>query len=456
MKKNTLFAVVFLMFFAVSFTACIKENVIELEQDIAPIDDEVSNTDSAFVSVPVRYISLNEARQELENILAAMDFSISKSGRKRSISSGFTLSSERKSLLKSSVSKDTTSIIVHVFNFEDEGGFAFMSATTATPSLLALTEDGNIDTTKEIDNPGMIFFLESLERYLANQEPVDDSVVSLSKRSHYPVHKCQYVFYTPKGGLCKTHWHQFMPYNKYCQTTEGKRAYAGCTPIATAQLLTIFKYPFEYNGYPFKWTNMSDDNAALLIQQLGLPHNLEVKYHDTTSTESSLASEYNIPRTLKNLGFSDGGKIIDYNTEKVVEELQKGNGIVVSGKSHRIKHTQKFLGIRVNTYYSHKEGHSWLVHGAFKQIMYEGTYYKKTKDTVWKTPTEETYVLCNWGWKTYDEYEGYYEYNGYYSSGVFDAIADVHFKEDYFSLSKSNEKDGYYQYLLTALVGVKK
>ena len=448
MKKNTLFAAALIAMLVAILTSCYKDNVFE--QDVKIGEESTPDTSSVNAVAPVRYVTLGEARQQLENILSEMDLSISKSGRVRRISSAFTLSSDVRTLKKSSSEDETEDVCVHVFNFEDEGGVAFMSATTATPPLLALTEDGCIDTTKEIDNPGMIFFLERLEDYLTdvNNTLVDyDTSVSLSKKF---IQTEVFDFYAPKNGYCKVHWGQESPYNMYC--TYSKKIYGdtrtGCTATALTQFLSVMKYPKAYKGYSFDWDKMiegkNDDKVARMMQLVGTSENIEASYGDLSKNEGTGGDFDNIPRTLKNLGFSSGGSISDYNTSKIISELKQGNCVLISGYAHIKKPALYVCGIRVRKT-TYKSGHTWLIHGGFtlttKIYSSHSPAGKKYRNSV------DSYVLCNFGWDGTAD--------GYYWSGVFDTNDGPDFDEAYYptKLSKNYEKDYWYQYKLEMLTG---
>ena len=67
---------------------------------------------------------------------------------------------------------------------------------------------------------------------------------------------------------------------------------------------------------------------------LGTSENLNMSYNTKTNGGSGAKSQ-NIPRTLKNFGYSDGGHLIDYNTKTIVSELKNKHSVLVSGFSHK-------------------------------------------------------------------------------------------------------------------------
>lgn len=51
------------------------------------------------------------------------------------------------------------------------------------------------------------------------------------------------------------------------------------------------------------------------MQQLGLSDNLDVQYEVIAEGNGSSANTADVPQTLINFGYSNGGTLIDYNTK---------------------------------------------------------------------------------------------------------------------------------------------
>ena len=456
MKKKLQFAIAVMLL----FSACSKEELTPPSmQPQSTFDVRCSEEEPEYDS----HISLDEARQDLETLLA--DFaSLSKSGNggfsSRKIADGFTLKSTRPSLSKSIGVADTAKI--HVFNFEDNGGFAIMSATREMPSLLAITDGGNIDTNEVIDDPGLIMFLSNLEGKPLNpsytMDPELKNVGTDSNGNKVIVDEdIKYTdydntIYNPIGGFCRVHWGQRSPYNKFCPIIDGDTSLTGCVATACAQLMSIYKYPNSYGGYYFHWNDMisgkNTDDIARLMQQIGLAQNVDMDY----GVNRSGADPANIPRTLVNFGYSCGGTLKNYDKNEVVDEIKNGYSVLLGGFTH--KYTKKILGIKVGT--SYDGGHRWLAHGVLtrtrgitykKVVRHLGTGGKVLQEfkSEGSRAEKDDYILCNFGW-------GDYYYNGYYLGDVFDAVEGPKFGE---SFNKSN-RDNYYQYKLTAVIGIRK
>ncbi len=387
-------------------------------------------------------ITLEEAREELELFLKST-CSLTKKGlfNTRIIKNGFTLRSDKQGLTKSL--KNSTTPKIHVFNFEDNGGFALMSATREMPSLLAITDGGNIDTNQVIDDPGLIMFLTNLEGQIKPEPAPDDQEPAYYITKEYGSYK--YTLHNPIGGYCKVHWNQHTPFNKYCPVKGKDTTIAGCVAVACAQLMSVYKYPASYDGYYYNWSKMitdsTNDGISKLIRQLGSKDNLDMDY----GVESSSADPVNIPRTLKRFGYSNGGTLKNYDKNEIVNEIKNGYCVLLGGFSHKVK--QKVLGITFNTY--HTGGHRWLVHGALtstRQVTTIKELNNKNRDVQVITSNESThYILCNFGWQDRT-------CNGYYLGDVFDTNKNPNYRE---SFTKS-DKDYFYQYNFTMVTGIRK
>ena len=351
---------------------------------------------------------------------------------------------------------------VHIFNFQG-GGYAIMSGDTRVTPMLVLTDKGEIPQDGVIDNPNLVPFLANMEFQIVKEieEFKENNRINENDEISVVYGKWEKTFSEMKEGYCPVAWGQGSPYNQFCPLTDGKLSSTGCVPTAVAQLLSVYKFPKRYNGYDFDWGIMNRyvktwnpyppaiPYVARIMQQLGLRQNLDVTYakypeNEDDENKGSSASTDNIPRTLKNLGFSSGGIKKDYNETDVVNELEKGYYVLVSGYAKETKHKKKFLGITVKTWYSYSGGHCWLVHGLLE--MRRSVFRIKNGQTIGSYTQRKYYLLCNMGWNGWD--------NGYYYSGAFDTDKGP---ETDFEKTRSNSKeDGNFRYKLSAVTGIRK
>ena len=399
MKKNMFFWIMALMICAA--VGCTDNSTYEPEKLPAPkkLSHEVTQA---------------EARQSLEKIIANMTTSATRSGEQKSLPPITSVYTTGKPAVETRVGEDVEPYF-HIFNFGDNEGFAIMSGDDRVEPLLALTFSGELTPETDIDNPGFEIAYSKMEDYYVAKTMSGPSVnpdIPIPPKDSFPTSIVEdSTYYFPmKFGYCPVKWGQGEPYNTYCTiTVDGvtKPAPTGCVTVAVAQLMAIYKYPDSYYYHPnneaatFNWDEMTNhplSDAGInkidsLMYLLGKPYNLCVIYGEETST----AFANDIPRTLEAFGYSNGGDWVNYNTDKVVNELKEGYPVLIGGK--RLKENGEI------------SGHRWLGHGLMKLISTHKLYRFPNGWITLDPPFESYYILCNWGW--------YGKADGYYLSNVF-------------------------------------
>lgn len=395
-------------------------------------------------------ITLEEARAELISLLADIDRQTTRSGGfgHRIISNSYVAHFGATVTRSDSVDGE---LPFYVFNFENEEGFAIMSSDNRLPSLIALASDGSLNEGDSIDNPGFEIFMEALGDWIitppgtggpgsgllppGDPKPgVDDSLPT-----YYHYSAWQNTVY-PQGGLCFVKWDQSYPYNNNCPIKNGSSTVTGCVATAVAQLMSIYKYPTSYKGKSYDWDAMTAYkyghlcsrsamiDMAHLMANLGTKENLDMEY----GIEASAAYPNNIPRTLKNFGYSKSGSLVTYSTTSIVNELKSGFPVLVGG------------------YTKENVGHRWLAHGLLvrsreRQTRSTINHYILSTDTVY-----EYYILNNWGWSGYAD--------GYFLSEVFDLYRGQSFGDNYPDIDndEKQKRSYYFEQNLNMVTGIRK
>lgn len=411
-------------------------------------------------------VSIDDAEKHLIEILDDLNTRALRSGAdapQRKIVSRY--STGRTSSMRTSEGEEP---YVHIFNFEGNNGYAIMSSDDRVSPLLALTFNGSLTPNVAVENPGMIVFLANMEEHYKREVEAQNELIEKFKALGLQIEFGPWKTwgYGMIGGSCKVQWGQDFPYNMYCPTKNGTKTITGCVATAVAQLMSVYEYPKSYQGYSFDWSEMNKhinnnrpypaaySQIARLMQQLGSKNNLNMDY-GLASDGGSGANPKNIPRTLKNFGFSNGGKLRSYDTGTVVGDLQYGHHVLIGGFEYRTLHKDKFLGITIRKHYTYSNGHRWLAHGLLerKRTMY---IYDKNHSLISKTSQSLWYPLCNFGW----DGDG----DGYYLSGAFDESSGPAYDwEGPFLRSITNSETGLsegtpsnFQYNVTAVTGIRK
>lgn len=422
------------------FKVCIATALIiacsscALEQE--PVNDELLRNDDLEKYV---YVSIDEARQMLEEfVLLFRENSRSSECNEIKIANSYSKAIK----LHASRSENSDSSYIHIFNFEDNNGFAIMSGDKRVCPVLAFVENGNLLEDEEVENPGFAIFLEGLAEYYNN------SIVGfVDEKSRATITRPTEITISNKAN-CKVKWNQSGdPYNNLSPIIDGLKAPAGCVPVACAQLMSIYSHPQKYNSSTYTWSEMTKfangyncsssakSQISDLLFQLGKSGNLGVSY----GLSGSGAKIEDIPQTLRNFGYSNGGRKCDYSEKDVVNEIGAGYPVIISG--FRTKHENKILGITINS--SYRDGHAWIADGYAK--------FFKTVDVVdengrilsstWYTTY---YIRCNWGWGG--------QYDGYFLSGSFHPSANPSFPDNY----NGRAEDYNYRYRVENVIGIRK
>ncbi len=411
-------------------------------------------------------VSIDEAQENLEGILATLTSNTRANS--RSIVPKVTSRFSTKGLVSRGGKNDAP--FVYVLNIGDKNGYAIMSSDRRLPSLLALVDSGELKPNSIIENPDQLIFLTNTSNYVNS---VLASGVGIPNKKyedgdHLVTGNWTTTMYDIPEISCKVKWGQDGNYSKYCpyiiRDDTSKHAYTGCIATATAQLMSIYKYPTNFRNYTFNWDKMTKKSSiynfysendtttinqiARLMQLLGVKENLNMQYESNGSN----AHIEDIPQTLLNMGYQNGGICKDYVTSDVVNELQNKYPVIVTGSDIKTVKRKRILGITVKTETSYT-GHAWLLNGLLKQTR-NNQMLDKDGNIKYEHTETNWYVLCNFGW------EG--SCDGYYLSYSFDVNKGPAFKEQTRAAAEETENttisgtDNYYQYKLKQLSGIRK
>lgn len=292
--------------------------------------------------------------------------------------------------------------LMYAINFADNQGFALVAADKRTSPVLAIIDEGsfNVDSLSEDKDEGFLAFIDNA----INMEKEDIQNYSAQTRS---MQTNGYVVNTIYSPILHTKWTQQDVYGQYCPN-----GIAGCTVIATAQILSYFKnighVNWAYNGTigssDLHWDKIISDcdshdgkllssscstsanEVAHLVRYLGIAFGAKYNKKSTSVGESKAIDWFNKWGGLK------ASSLKGYNESAIVSAIKAGNPVYARGNSGK----KKVFGIRVGW----KGGHAWIYDGAIIAS---------------KDGKSNTFVHCNWGWGGYK--------NGYYLSNAFDTKA---------------------------------
>ncbi|MDR0891123.1 MAG: C10 family peptidase [Mediterranea sp.] len=448
-------SVVWLLINILFLSSCSNEAIL------VPEAPKIANTNQYTVSY-------SEALQTLQKTLAEMEKSTEGTRapyKEKKIVSHYTLGQPTGTTLTRSANGEVGSPYVHIFNFEDNEGFAILSGDKRTAPIFAITDTGTLPEGGVVDNPGLAVFLANAEDSYNFSIANYNNKATTRTLATDTVYSNWRLFIRKTKGLSFNDWGQGFPYNDLAPVIDGQKAYTGCVATATAIIMAFYEYPSSNDGYTYNWSDMVNQmqypidtdcsnpatraQIARLFQQISISKNLDISFGigaDGSGTQSSY-----IPRTLRNFGYSNGGSYGGYNETTITNELMSGYIAAVSGYAAKTVKKKKFLGITISTRTTYSRGHTWVLDALMKR---ERTRTILNNNTTISSDTETEYLVhCNWGWDGKD--------NGYYYSGAFNATEN----EDYIPIGRidndgpkwTRSDDAFnFQYKINAITGIRK
>ena len=326
----------------------------------------------------------------------------------------------------------------HVINYEDNQGYALVSADSRTTPVYAYSTTGNINIDDAVENTGFGDFMDAATDYyiaelettetpastitpvLPTPEPTNPilllPIVEIDGVKYYYEGKESYI-QNAGGVLVDVSWGQGWPYNYYCGSNEdagllnGYCNVAGCAPVAAAQIMSYFQYPESFGGYLFDWNviltsscyknerysyNATYSAGALataqLIRQIGIAAN--TSYGVTSSTDVN-----DVDDMFRDFGYTCTGPV-NFNAGKVISSLERSCPVYARGRLS-----------------GSSFGHAWVI-DAYKRWVTYDTYYNYYEPyNIHHTSTVygDIYYHCNWG---------YCESSGTWCLDVFDGYSN--------------------------------
>lgn len=285
--------------------------------------------------------------------------------------------------------------IFYVINYQ-EGGFVLLAADNRYEPILSYSDDGYFDTNKETQPDGLIYWQNSITKDIQYVRENNIYQTAEIKYKWEHINLSNFAGKEPPGGGCvpelevvnpllSTIWDQECGYNSALPLSSCTpsslcgHVYAGCVPIAMAQVMKYHQYPTSYN-----WSNMPNNygtnTTAQFIKDIHSAFSTNIHYY---CTDTGVDQTYDISALIRNsFGYSSAGQNF-YNSTTVKNNLRANKPVILAGG-----------------------GHAWVADG-FKngKVCLEGG-------------GAEWYLLfhMNWGWDNGD-FNGWYSYNNFNPNG---------------------------------------
>lgn len=293
-----------------------------------------------------------------------------------------------------------TDTLLYVFNFNNDEGFAVVSASRKTEGLIAITENGNYKEGDSIDNPGFSFYMKQAKTYVETAMRAEASTRGTTIKYWKVTNDTINYIEIPKK--IQVSWGQGGIAGQFCPNY-----IAGCGPTAAVQIMSYYQHPtyFQYT-YPncditnqlVSWNLINqhtsvyshpsplcstypdlDTTIGRIFRQVG--HAAGATYHSDGSGTSTTVN--NILNVLRNFGYQVSD-LQNYSTNtNLISELQNNRLVFMSG------------------YNSENSGHGWVVDGGshlearnIAMVSEDGINW----EIYWDRIITVTYNHINWGW----------------------------------------------------------
>lgn len=290
--------------------------------------------------------------------------------------------------------------LFYLVNYKDKQGFMLLSADERMLPVYAMSDEGQLNLSDTIYNEALCAFFNLAKADALRITNLLDTTKFEGTIDKDPFDYTYDRSVQPMFSKNLRLIGQGSPFNKYCYTTTGEKAVAGCGPVAVASLLAYYKTPGQIRGRAIEWTaineNIKNDDFYHLIWEIGQEDYLNAEY-GTNSTSCSTSS---ICNSFPKLGLQPSNlvRFNDINAAKALEN----NPILVCG-AHP------------------KGGHAWIMDG---YIRYGALHHLSTVPEPGRS-YPYFFFHCCWGWD--NSANGYYYYK---SKNAIDGTADMLDKDD--------------------------
>ncbi|MBD5204269.1 MAG: hypothetical protein HDS82_05275 [Bacteroidales bacterium] len=283
----------------------------------------------------------------------------------------------------SSTRSSNEGIPFYIVNFKEKRGFAILSGDDRITSVYAFSDEGAINLKDTVNNIGLSYYIngimpeivaEEIEDYSKTNDDSANGVIPPGVIDPTPQPLPKYQFdVRPLLDPEQRIWNQRYPYNMYCKTATGERAKVGCGAVATALIMSYFKWPVNLEGKTFDWDNLlplkypSQRNYyAGFMEILGRPQYLNMSY----GVDGSGCEMDKIEYTFGLFGYKYD-KQDKIGLVEAKKSLKSGSPLMVFGKHMTIR----------------TMSHVFVVDGYCTEYLQD----------------EPAYLHIVWGWGSFDE-----------------------------------------------------
>ncbi|MDX1830499.1 MAG: C10 family peptidase [Lutibacter sp.] len=299
----------------------------------------------------------------------------------------------------------------YVINFE-EGGYIILSADKRIPPILGYSDTNTFNINESQYPDGLKFWMNDTKKQVTdiqnsnieqseNEKKVWESIQVNGLSYRVPPESCyEHTDIYTKGPLLSSLWYQSDGFNSALPTITCNgftfQVYAGCVPIAMAQVMKYYQYPTNYNWSSMPLTYATSTTANFIKDiwdAIGAVYGSSQPSYDCDVTGVSTSND--MSTVLKTQFNYTSANSTAYDRDVVKNNIEANRPIILSGNDglYTIGHMWVCDGYRITTYY-------------FADCTGVGYFH----------------FHMNWGWGT--------GYNGWYTADVYNSINIPHYNQN--------------------------
>lgn len=371
------------------------------------------NTDNASETTISYRVGLDEALKKIEPMMNSLDGVHSTRSSPRTIDDiTYIVNNKTRNQGNANNVADT---LFYIVNYNDNRGFAILAADKRIPSIMAISNSGNIELSDTINNKAFACWIENItdqSNAAANYYGYTgdfnhaDSTYRPPHLGDRVVEMTKYI--KPHLDNYASRWGQRAPYNKYSYGNTQQRWALGCGPLAIAQMMSFHKWPNALGNISINWNeitnlfyeyDLSNPNFDKLYRFLAQVQKFSgayrYKYPVVALTESQLITN------ITKLGFQPIGQPSKFGTNNMYTKLENEPLLIASDVIDS------------------SIGHMWVMDGQLS--------YKETWDAYEDGVRFYTMYHCVWGWNGNNN--GYFMFKNDGQNLFFDTTDPTKFEE---------------------------
>lgn len=257
---------------------------------------------------------------------------------------------------------------LYVVNFDDNAGFAIVSADVRLKPFYAVSDSGSFNINDTTENKGLARVMNSIYEDinmsygLPLPGVVDTIIWNKPVLPPAPPIGSGYDLVekmTPLIHPSVAKWGQYSPYNNDCPFVTDPygmpvRAMVGCAPLAVGMIFSYFEWPTSYNGVTIPWTEIkngaTNNYLPTLLRHIGDPDALNALYL-FGGTGANIP--FNGPKTFRKFGYKLPAAVKDLNVYSTYLTLKNNSPVImIAGDSSKdnSEHTWVVDGYAVYKY----------------------------------------------------------------------------------------------------------